>query len=187
MRISKAQAQENRLRALAAASELFRARGFDGVSIADVMQQAGLTHGGFYNHFKSKEDLAAQALADAWAAVAERRRKAADLADLLRAYLSPAARANPGKACPAAALAGDVGRQSPPVRETFTAGLEGMIDEIAARLDGDPAARRARAVALTTRMVGALMLSRAAPEGHALADELLTANLTAALEEISRG
>lgn len=185
MKISRAQAQENRERALAAAAELFRARGFDGVSVADVMKAAGLTHGGFYNHFASKDALAAEALGAAWTAMAAQRARAADLSQLLEAYISQPARAAPGKACPAAALAGDVRRQPPPVRAAFVEGLEAMIGSIQTQLPGPPDAARARAVALTTRMIGALMLSRAVPDDHPLAGELLTANLAAALEDIA--
>ncbi len=191
MKISRAQAEENRQRILTAAAELFRARGFEAVSVAEVMAAAGLTHGGFYNHFGSKEALAAEALSEAWSVMAVQRARAADLSQLLEAYLSPLARAHPGKACPAAALAGDVRRQPEPIRQAFAEGLEAMIASLEDRLDGpkgegegDPAARRARAVALATRMIGALMLSRAVPQGGPLADELLGVNLAAALAEL---
>lgn len=185
MRISKAQAEENRNRVLAAASELFRARGFESVSVADIMRAAGLTHGGFYNHFESKEALAAEAVAQAWSAIAAHRARVADLSELLASYLSPAARAAPGKACPAAALAGDIRRQPDGVRRAFSDGLEDMIAELEVRLAGCPDTCRRRAVALATRMIGALILSRAAPDGTALARELLSANLAAALEELA--
>jgi TetR/AcrR family transcriptional repressor of nem operon len=185
MRISKAQAEENRSRVLAAASELFRARGFESVSVADVMGAAGLTHGGFYNHFDSKEALAAEAVAHAWAAMAVHRARSAHLSELLTSYLSPAARAAPGKACPAAALAGDIRRQPEGVRRAFIEGLEDMIAAFEAQLAGDPDTRRSRAVVLATRMIGALILSRAAPDGTVLAGELLSSNLAAALEELA--
>jgi TetR/AcrR family transcriptional regulator, transcriptional repressor for nem operon len=187
MRITQAQAQANRDRVLAAASELFRAQGFDGVSVADIMKTAGLTHGGFYNHFPSKEALAAEALASAWGTMAAQRARASDLPQLLHAYLSDAARAAPGKSCPAAALGGDVRRQAEPVKAAFADGLEAMIASVAAYLPGEPDAARRRATALVTRMVGALMLSRAVPDDHALAGELLAANLKAALAEAGDG
>src|SRR3954454_164895 len=116
MRISKAQAQANRERVVATASELFRARGFDGVAVGELMQAAGFTHGGFYNHFDSKEALAVEAVGAAWTQMGEERARAGCLAALLPAYLSRAARRAPGKACPAAALAGDVSRQPDPVK-----------------------------------------------------------------------
>src|SRR5262249_51463948 len=156
---------------LAAASELFRAQGFEAVSVADVMKAAGMTHGGFYNHFESKEALAAEAPGEAWAAMAAPPARAAGGAELLAGYLCAQARPAPGKACPAAALAGDVRRQPAPVRRAFADGLEAMIASLEAQLPGEGPDRRRRAVALATRMIGALLLSRAVPEGEALADE----------------
>src|SRR5262245_36187102 len=111
MRISKAQAQANHERVVDVASELFRTHGFEGVAVSDLMRASGFTHGGFYNHFASKEALAAEALQSAWTQMAAERARARDLAQLLPSYLSQAARKAPGKSCPAAALAGDVGRQ----------------------------------------------------------------------------
>ncbi|MDQ8729265.1 TetR/AcrR family transcriptional regulator [Bradyrhizobium sp. LHD-71] len=184
MRISREEALQNRERVLTAASELFRSRGFDGVAVGEVMEAAGLTHGGFYNHFSSKEDLVRRALDSAWADMARERSRARDLPQLLRAYLSEAARNAPGKACPAAALAGDVARQPPQVKEAFSAGLDGMIDAIAAGLDGDRKTARAKAVGLVARMVGALMLSRAVPNDDPLASELLRTNLKACLSDV---
>lgn len=185
MRISKAQAQANRERVVGAASELFRAKGFENVTVSEVMEAAGFTHGGFYNHFASKEALATAALASAWEDMAAERQRAGDLVALLPRYLSPAARRAPGKTCPAAALAGDVGRQPAAVKAVFAQGLEGMIASIEAGL---PAAadgsNRARAINLVTRMVGALMLSRAVPDDSGLATELLDATLREALGEI---
>lgn len=181
MRISKAKAQENREQVVKAASELFRAHGFGGVAVSDVMRKAGLTHGGFYNHFDSKEALGAAALESAWAEMAAERARAADLGQLLERYLSRAAREAPGRACPAAALAGDVTRQPPAVRSVFAEGLEGMIQSVQAGLEGHEAERRGRAVALVAQMVGALMLSRAVPDDSPLANEILEASLKAAL------
>lgn len=186
MKISKAQAQANRERVVATASEMFRARGFDGVAVADLMQAAGFTHGGFYNHFASKEALAAEAVEDAWTQMGEQRARAGSLAALLPAYLSRAARRAPGKACPAAALAGDVSRQPEPVRAVFADGLEAMIASVEAGLpEGE--GRREQAVNLVVRMVGALALSRAVPDGSPLAAELLDAPLRASLREVGEG
>jgi TetR/AcrR family transcriptional repressor of nem operon len=169
---------------VAAASELLRAKGFDAVSVAEVANAVGLTHGGFYNHFASKDDLAAQALADAWASMSAHRSRAGKLPQLLAAYLSPKARDAPGKGCPAAALAGDVRRQPHPVRHAFATGLEEMINSLEGQLAGDPATRRTRAVALATRMIGALLLSRSVPDDEPLARELLSANLEMALSDM---
>ena len=187
MRISKQQAQQNRERVLDTASALFREQGFDGVGVGDLMKAAGFTHGGFYNHFASKDALAAEALDHAWTEMAAQRARADDLAQLLSGYLSRAARNAPGRNCPAAALGGDVSRQSDAVRAVFTDGLEDMIRSVEALLPpSDTAPDRARAVSLVNRMVGALMLSRAVPDDSPLANEILETELHAALAEASR-
>ena len=183
MKISKAQASENRDRIVQAASQLFRERGFDGVAVGEVTKAAGFTHGGFYNHFQSKEALAAEAVTQAFDTMAQQRQRARDLPELLTHYLSQAARKAPGKSCPAAALGGDVGRQDETVRHAFGGGLDQMIASIEARLP-DGSDRRARALGLVTRMAGALMLARAAPDGP-LADELLETNLKLMLEDLA--
>ncbi|MBZ9650258.1 TetR/AcrR family transcriptional regulator [Sphingobium sp. 3R8] len=186
MRISREKARENRERVLAVASQRFRENGFDGVAVSDIMREAGFTHGGFYNHFASKEELAREAVASAWTAIAQERERAADIPELLAAYLSKAARGAPGKACPAAALAGDVARQGDTVKATFTEGLAGMIGGVADGLDGDDPAKRKLAIAVVSRMVGALMLSRAVPDDDPLAAEILSASREAILEELGR-
>jgi TetR/AcrR family transcriptional repressor of nem operon len=182
MRISREQAAENRERVIEAASALFRERGFDGVAVADLMRAAGFTHGGFYNHFPTKEALAAESLTRAFDDMAAVRAKSADMAEMLTGYLSKAARRAPAKTCPAAALAGDVARQPAPVRAAFADGVEGMIESFAAQIGGPDA--RARATALLAKMVGALMLSRGVPDDHLLADELLKSTLESCLAEI---
>ncbi|KRB52095.1 TetR/AcrR family transcriptional regulator [Phenylobacterium sp. Root700] len=183
MKITKTQAGENRERIVGAASSLFRERGFDGVSVGDLTKAAGFTHGGFYNHFKSKEALAAEALGSAFATMAGHRERARDLPEMLTHYLSQAAREAPGKSCPAAALGGDVARQSSDVKSVFAAGVEQMIVSVEARLPPGPD-RREQALSVVTRMVGALMLARAVPDG-ALADELLDTNLRLAISDLA--
>lgn len=184
MRISKSQVKEHRKRVVGAASELFRAKGFDAVAVGDLMKAAGFTHGGFYNHFDSKEELAVEALQSAWAEMVMQRERARGLPDLLKSYLSRAARQAPGKACPAAALAGDVARQADAVKAVFADGLEGMIRSIEESLSANKVSARERAVNLVARMVGALTLSRAVPDDSYLAEELLNATLRSALREL---
>lgn len=186
MRISRMQAKENRARVVAAASRLFRAKGFDGLAVSDLMKAVGFTHGGFYNHFASKEALAAEALQSAWSEMARERARARDLPEMLKRYLSRAARRAPGKSCPAAALAGEIGRQPAAVRAIFADGLEGMIRSVEQGLPaGGGGVARECAINLVTRMVGALILSRAVPDDSLLADELLTATLRGALRELA--
>src|SRR5215211_1568681 len=101
MRVSREQVAENRRKILEAAGRLFRERGFEAVTVAEVMQAAGLTHGGFYRHFKSKDDLIAQTLAHA---LADDAAGETDLARYARDYLSPAHRDNVTGGCPVAGL-----------------------------------------------------------------------------------
>jgi TetR/AcrR family transcriptional repressor of nem operon len=186
MRISKAQAKENHDRVVNVASELFRAKGLNAVAVGDLMKAAGFTHGGFYNHFDSKDALIAEALQSAWGQMARERARARDLEQLLDHYLSRAARRAPGKSCPAAALAGDIARQTSAIRSAFAKGLEQMIQSVQAGLpvttDGST---RDRAVNMVARMVGALLLSRAVPDANPLADELLDATRRGAQRELS--
>src|SRR5689334_15761190 len=110
MRVTKAQAQENRARILQTASTLFRERGFDGVGVADLMGAAGFTHGGFYKHFKSKADLMAESAA--WglsrtSALAG----GVPAAEFVKRYVSREHRDALGDGCTLAALSGDAARQ----------------------------------------------------------------------------
>ena len=188
MKISAEDAKANRDWIVAKASELFRARGFDGVAIGDVMKKAGFTHGGFYNHFSSKDDLAVAAVRHAFEQMAAVRAQTPDLEDLLALYLSEAARRAPTKSCPAAALLGDVARAPKKVKTEFGVGLEEMVTSISEGFADcrSSASRRARAINLIAKMVGALALSRALPDSDPLAQEVLDATLSGALEDAAR-
>jgi TetR/AcrR family transcriptional repressor of nem operon len=179
MKISKDQAKENRRRVVDTASRLFRRDGFGGVAVAELMAAAGFTHGGFYNHFPSKEILAADALAHAFAEMARERERTLDLADFVTRYLSKASRDAPDKSCPAAALVGDTARQPDTIKVVFAEGVEGMIEFVEHRLSkewapSDDAAREC-AVRLVSSIVGALALARAMPKDSPLAHEILAA------------
>jgi TetR/AcrR family transcriptional repressor of nem operon len=172
MKVSKAQAQANRTRILETASALFRARGYDGVGIADLMKTAGFTHGGFYKHFGSKTDLMAQA-AECGIAQTVTATAGVDRLAFMRYYLSRKHRDNPGEGCTMAALGPDAARQPEPVREAFAIGIEQMLAALAPA-DADPGAR-ADAVSTLAHLVGAIVLARACPAGSPLADEILQA------------
>ncbi len=136
MRVTREQVQENRRRILEAAGRLFRERGFSAVTVAEVMEAAGLTHGGFYGHFASKEDLAAQALAQALAPAPREPGTAPDLAGFVAAYLSAAHRDRPGSGCALAALGSEAARQPAPVRRAFTEGLEARLARMQDAMQG---------------------------------------------------
>jgi len=181
MRVSRQKAAENRERIIDAAGALFRAKGFDGVGLADIMKAADLTHGGFYGHFASKDDLAAQASQRAMTRAATNWAKitadapANPYAALLKHYLSPKHRDDPGHGCAFAALSVDAGRCGAPVHEAFAEGIEPLIDIVSAAIASrSKVARRRKAVAAVAELVGALILARAVA-GTALSDEILDA------------
>jgi TetR/AcrR family transcriptional repressor of nem operon len=181
MRVSREKAAEHRERIIEAAGALFRAKGFDGIGVADIMKAADLTHGGFYGHFASKDDLVAQASRRAMATAAARWTKLVEAsaekpyAALLAHYLSPRHRDDPGQGCAFAALGNDAARSSKVVRNAFAEGLEPLIDILAQSIPGkSKSARRRKAVAAMAALVGALTLARAV-EGTPLSDEMLEA------------
>jgi len=183
MRVTREQAAASRERILEAASRLFRERGLDGVGVADLMQSAGMTHGGFYAHFASKEDLTVAACERAlaysaarWDRVAAASDSSRDaLAELATSYLSSGHRDRPGNGCVIAALGADVARQGGAVRRAYTRGLEALLDRLGRLVPGRSiTARRRRALATYASMVGGVVLARAVDDA-ALSDEILHA------------
>lgn len=181
MRVSRVQAQENRERILQAASQLFRERGFGAVSVADVMKAAGLTHGGFYGHFKSKDDLIAQAAHAAAAPVLEGWREEAEadgpaaLQAIAGRYLSLEHRDDPGEGCLLAALGPEIARLDPAARGPVTHVVQGIVEVLQDIAPGDTAAeRRRRAIALYAGWIGAMVLARASDD-EAFSREVLDA------------
>ncbi|WP_298953801.1 TetR/AcrR family transcriptional regulator [uncultured Methylobacterium sp.] len=171
-RVSQEQARLNRQRVVEVAATLFRERGLHGVGVADIMAAAGLTHGGFYGQFASKDALAVEAFD---AALAEDRRGDVDV--ILANYLSLGHVQSPGLGCPLAALANDVSREpsGSPVRSRFTHGVE-RLSSILAGLTPKASRerRRQRSLATLSTLVGAVVLARAVDDA-ALADDLLRA------------
>ncbi|HXN56669.1 MAG TPA: helix-turn-helix domain-containing protein [Myxococcales bacterium] len=191
MRQTKDQTERNRQQILEAAERLFRERGFDGVGVADLMKAAGFTHGGFYNHFSSKDQLAAEASAAAFArtdaALAESlgRARPDGWKPYIRQYLSAGHRDDPAQGCTLAALAPDAARKGPQVQARFAEAIETVVGILTAYLarkrerGARAAAIRARAVQMLSEMVGAVVLSRAvAAADPALSEEILAANLS---------
>ncbi len=181
MRVSREKAAEHRERIIDAAGALFREKGFGGISVADIMKAADLTHGGFYGHFDSKDDLVAEACRRVMAlAIANWERTAARAPDdpfaaLLTRYLSSRHRDDPGRGCVFAALGADAARSGPLVHDAFADGLEPMIALLARSAPGSSKlARRRKAVAAMAGLVGALLLSRAIGK-RKLSNEILDA------------
>jgi TetR/AcrR family transcriptional repressor of nem operon len=143
------------------------------------MKAAGLTHGGFYGHFESKDDLAAEActraLSHEWWKGAVSPSATGGLEAFVNEYLSSRHRSNPGRGCLIAAVGSDIVRQPRTVRHAFTKGLESLIEGLRGFIPGrSPAARRKQALTTMSALVGALILSRAVDD-PALSDEILDA------------
>jgi len=172
MKVSRDQVAENRERILDAAARLFRERGFEGVTVAQIMSAAGLTHGAFYGHFASKEDLIAQAFAHVLFPEGDAGPEHS-LVDFAASYLSPAHRDEPGTGCLFSALGTEAARGAAPIRHTLTRSIERQIAEFSRTAPGATAAARRRAAIVSwSAMVGALMLSRIADD-PALSDDLI--------------
>jgi TetR/AcrR family transcriptional repressor of nem operon len=178
MRKSKEVAAESRKRIVDAASRSLRAHGVEGTSVADVMQTAGMTHGGFYKHFASKDELSVLAAGAAFEEIAARfdgrERQAgreAARAAYLAEYLSSAHVENPELGCPVAAFGSDAGRGSEALAGAFAAGVQMLIARIGATED---AAGRAEAIRRLATLIGAVVAARAVGKGP-LRDEILAA------------
>ncbi|MFC4502538.1 MULTISPECIES: TetR/AcrR family transcriptional regulator [Streptomyces] len=176
MRVTKAQAEQNRAHIVATASRLFRERGYDGVGVADLMAEAGFTHGGFYKHFRSKADLMAEASANGLSRTASLT-EALDIAEFVEHYVSREHRDGRGEGCTIAALSGDAARQPEDIKTEFAVGIESLTTALQAGGDASPDAdrrtARATVIDVLAHSVGAIMLSRACPDGSPLADEIL--------------
>ncbi|MDW3682677.1 TetR/AcrR family transcriptional regulator [Cupriavidus sp. CV2] len=185
-RASREQADKHREAIEQASSRLFRERGLNGVSVAELMASAGLTHGGFYGHFSSKDALAALASKRAfeesarrWSRRIERAEgdKRAMRASLVEPYLTAEHCSSPGDGCAAAALAGDVAREpaDKPVRQVYIDGFKVMVEDWMKTVEhADPAERRKLALGQLATLVGAMTLARAT-EGDALSEDILAA------------
>ena len=179
MKVSRQQAAANHERIVDEAAKLFRERGFGGIGVADLMKSVGLTHGGFYGQFASKDELMAEASERATDALLERWNGMADgthadpLAEVARSYLSPGHRDAPGAGCLMAALGPEVSRQAKPVRDAVTQSLGATFDTLTRLASGKSAAqKRKQAIATFAGMVGAMVLARAVNEPE-LSDEIL--------------
>ncbi len=170
MRYSAGHKQETRERIVRTASRHFRRRGESGVGIADLMSKLKLTHGGFYKHFGSKDELLAEAIAKAFEEVEDRFDAAVSkakpgtelLKSLIENYLSLEHCANPGEGCPMAAMASEIGRFPKAARAEFEKAIRRRVKRTAGLLPGKTERERERnCIALMSGLVGTLNVARA--------------------------
>lgn len=180
MRYPAAETAEKHTRALQSASRLFRERGFSGASISEIMTATGLTHGSFYNHFDSKEDLLAEAYAHAsdqsMAILEQYTRSEEGKQAMFRDYLSPEHRDDPGNGCIMAALATDF-RTQPKTRAVITRHVRSLIEKFGERFPwSSKRNKRRQAINALATMVGGLILARVVDDSE-LSNEILGSSL----------
>ncbi len=188
MRYSREHKLETHARIVKKASQRLREKGAHGVGVADLMKEAGLTHGGFYAHFDSREALVIEAFSHAMDRGTERWRKLAEatppdrrLETIVESYLTPVHRDDPGHGCAIPTLGAEIARESPRTRKAFAAKLEQMIDMLAAQIPDLPRkTARKQAMAALATMMGTLVMARVAGSGE-FSDEILDAGREAAL------
>jgi TetR/AcrR family transcriptional repressor of nem operon len=189
MRYSREHKLETHARIVKKASVRLREKGAHGIGVADLMKDAGLTHGGFYAHFDSREALVIEAFTHAmdrsterWRKLAEQTPPAKRLASIVNTYLTPLHRDDPGHGCAVPALGAEIARESPKTRKVFAGRLEQMIDMLAAQISDVPRkAARKQAMAALATMMGTLVLARIAGSGE-FSEEILGAGRDALLK-----
>jgi TetR/AcrR family transcriptional repressor of nem operon len=189
MRYSREHKLETHARIVKKASVRLREKGAHGIGVADLMKEAGLTHGGFYAHFDSRDALVVEAFVYAMDRSTERWRKLAEttppekrVAAIVDSYLTTIHRDDPGHGCAVPTLGAEIARESPKTRKAFAAKLAQMIDMLADQIPEVPRkAARKQAMAAVATMMGTLVLSRIAGSGE-FSDEILGAGRDAVLE-----
>jgi TetR/AcrR family transcriptional repressor of nem operon len=188
MRYSREHKLETHARIVKRASVRLREKGAHGIGVADLMKDAGLTHGGFYAHFDSREALVIEAFAHAMDRSSERWRKLAEqtppdqrVAAIVDSYLTPAHRDDPGHGCAIPTLGAEIARESLKTRKAFAAKLEQLIDTLAAQIpDVSRKAARKQAAAVIATMMGTLVMARVAGNGE-FSEEILNSGREAVL------
>ena len=188
MRYSREHKLETHARIVKRASVRLREKGAHGIGVADLMKDAGLTHGGFYAHFDSREALVIEAFAHAMDRSTERWRKIGEatppdkrLAMIVDSYLTPVHRDDPGHGCAIPTLGAEIARESPKTRKAFAAKLEQMIDMMSDQiLDISRKAARKQAMSAIATMMGTLVMARVAGSGE-FSEEILAAGREAVL------
>jgi TetR/AcrR family transcriptional repressor of nem operon len=193
MRYSPEHKQETHDRIVKKASVRLREKGAHGIGVADLMKEAGLTHGGFYAHFESREALVIEAFGYAMDRSMEHWRKLTGeaapekrLALVAESYLSTLHRDNPGHGCSIPALGAEIARESPKTRKAFAGKLDQMIEMMTDYVPNMPRkAARKQAIATLATMVGTMLLARVAGSNE-LSDEVLKAGRDSALDGVKR-
>ncbi|GLR97524.1 MULTISPECIES: TetR/AcrR family transcriptional regulator [Bradyrhizobium] len=193
MRYSPEHKQETHDRIVKKASVRLREKGAHGIGVADLMKEAGLTHGGFYAHFDSREALVIEAFGYAMDRSMEHWRKLTGeaapekrLALVAESYLSTLHRDNPGHGCSIPALGAEIARESPKTRKAFAGKLDQMIEMMTDYVPNMPRkAARKQAIATLATMVGTMLLARIAGSNE-LSDEVLKAGRDSALDGVKR-
>src|ERR1700676_2382493 len=188
MRYSREHKLETHARIVRKASVRLREKGAHGIGVADLMKEAGLTHGGLYAHFDSREALVIEAFAYAmdrgrehWRKLAEKVPPNKRFTTIVDSYLTPIHRDDPGHGCAIPTLGAEIARESPKTRKAFAAKLEQMIEMLAAQVPELPRkAARKQAMAAIATMMGTLVLARIAGSGE-FSDEILGAGRDAVL------
>jgi TetR/AcrR family transcriptional repressor of nem operon len=188
MRYSREHKLETHARIVRKASVRLREKGAHGIGVADLMKEAGLTHGGFYAHFDSRDDLVIEAFTHAMDRSTERWRKLAEqtprekrFATIVNSYLTSLHRDDPGRGCAIPTLGAEIARESSRTRRVFAGRLDQMIDMIANQIPNLPRkAARKRATAAIATMIGTLVMARVAGSGD-FSDEILGAGREALL------
>ncbi|MEZ5765607.1 MAG: TetR/AcrR family transcriptional regulator [Xanthobacteraceae bacterium] len=190
MRYGKEHKQETHKKVVEAAARRFRKDGIGSTGVVDLMADVGLTHGGFYAHFSSKETLVKEALATASMKSRAHLQRQIDTARaegrdpleaIVRTYLTTLHRDRPDRGCSVAALGSEIARHPRKTREAFTEGLSQTLQIIASALPEHVADRQTRAYAVFSTMIGALQLSRAISDS-AMSQSVIDAGIAAALQ-----
>ena len=176
MGYSKRNKAETHARIVSVAAKRFRELGLEGIGVADVMKEAGVTVGGFYKHFESRDELVIEALATAFQDLDRWEENTDTLAKLLENYLSEGHRDAPGTGCALGALLGDMSRTSRSAKAVYTARLKRSLASLTSLVPAGSSDRRARAILMTSAMLGAINLSRAVSDPN-LSREILLQTL----------
>src|SRR5690349_21062763 len=193
MRYSKEHKQETHERIVRKASVRLRERGAHGIGVADLMRDAGLTHGGFDAHFDSREALVIEAFnyamdrsTDRWRKMAEQTPPEKRFAAIVESYLTALHRDDPGHGCAVPTLGPEIAREGPKTRKAFAAKLDEMIEMMADQVPELPRKiARQQAIAALSTMAGALVLSRVAGSGE-FSEEILGVGREAALSRTAK-